>query len=373
MSGTDDLVTVFLCGDVMPGRGLDQVLPHPTDPELRESYVKDARSYVELAERVNGPVQRQPGYDWPWGSVLSTLDRVSPDVRVINLETSITAHGTFAEGKRVHYRMGPANVPFLTSARPDVCTLANNHVLDFGYQGLSDTLRTLSKAGLGWAGAGHDLAEASRPAVVPLPSGRRVIVVACASTSSGVPPEWAATSQRAGVYLLPDLSDATARGLVDRLRLVGTPGDIVIVSIHWGSNWGYQVPDAHVRFAHLLVDAGVNIVHGHSSHHPRPIERYRSGLILYGCGDFVDDYEGITGHDRYRDDLRLLYFPVIRADSGVVTDVRMEVVQTHRMRLQPASSQDITWTQDVLSRISLPFRTRVDLGPDAALSARPIG
>lgn len=368
---TDDLVTIFLCGDVMPGRGLDQVLPHPSDPELREPSVKDARIYVQLAESVNGPIPRQAGYDWPWGSALSTLDRVTPDVRVINLESSITANGTFAEDKRIHYRMNPANVAFIESARPDVCVLANNHVLDFGRAGLADTLSALSGAGLRWAGAGHDFTQASRPVPVPLPSRRRVVVVACATTSSGVPPEWAATPRQAGVYFLPDLSDATAQALMDRLRPVLAPGDIVIVSIHWGSNWGYQVPPAQVRFAHRLIDAGVHIVHGHSSHHPRPIERYRTGLVIYGCGDFIDDYEGIAGHERYRDDLRLLYFPTVRAETGAVTEVRMEVAQARRMRLRPASSQDIAWTHGVLARISLPFRTRIELDARGTLSARP--
>ena len=86
----DGLLTLFLCGDVMTGRGVDQVLPHPGDPELRERYAADARAYVRLAERAHGRIPRPAGFAWPWGDALRMLEDVAPDVRVINLETSIT-------------------------------------------------------------------------------------------------------------------------------------------------------------------------------------------------------------------------------------------------------------------------------------------
>jgi hypothetical protein len=152
----DGVVTVFACGDVMPGRGVDQILPHPGDPELREPYVRDARAYVDLAEDAHGPIPRPVSFGWPWGDALRVLDEIAPDVRVINLETSITASRGFAPGKAICYRMSPGNVPCVAAARPDVCALANNHVLDFGRRGLADTVRALSGAGLRAAGAGPD-------------------------------------------------------------------------------------------------------------------------------------------------------------------------------------------------------------------------
>ena len=133
----DGLLTLFLCGDVMTGRGVDQVLPHPGDPELRERYARDARAYVRLAERAHGRIPRPAGFAWPWGDALRVLEDVAPDVRVINLETSITRSRDFAPGKAVHYRMSPGNVPCLAAVRPDACALANNHVLDFGRRGLA--------------------------------------------------------------------------------------------------------------------------------------------------------------------------------------------------------------------------------------------
>src|SRR5918999_5509217 len=169
-----DLVTLFLCGDVMLGRGVDQILPHPGDPRLRESHLTDARAYVELAQD-RGPVPRSVDFSWPWGDSLQVLDEVAPDVRVMNLETSVTRSDEFAPGKGVHYRMNPANLPCLAAARPDVCVLANNHVLDFGRRGLAETLDALAGAGLRSAGAGRDIAAAGRPGIGPPRGGGRVV------------------------------------------------------------------------------------------------------------------------------------------------------------------------------------------------------
>jgi len=165
------VVTVFVCGDVMTGRGLDQVLPHPGHPELREAHARDARAYVALAERAHGPIPRPVSLSWPWGDALGMLEDIAPDVRVINLETSITTSSEFAPGKAVHYRMSPGNTGCVTAARPDACALANNHVLDFGPRGLADTVQALAGAGLRSAGAGLDSETARRPVPVPVPGG----------------------------------------------------------------------------------------------------------------------------------------------------------------------------------------------------------
>lgn len=367
--GTDrDVVTLSLCGDVMLGRGVDQILPHPGDPTLREALVKDARRYVELAEERNGPIPRPVGFSWPWGTALQTLDEAAPDARVVTLETSITRSDRFAADKAVNYRMHPDNVPCLAAARPDVCALANNHVLDFGHSGLEETLDALAGAGLQTAGAGHEADEARRPAVVPLGGGGRVLVFSLGTASSGIPAAWQAGAGQAGVAWLRAPSDEAAVDVVSRIRQRKQPGDLVVVSIHWGSNWGYQVPQQQVRFAHALIEGGVDLVHGHSSHHPRPLEVYRGRLILYGCGDFIDDYEGITGHEEYRDDLRVLYLAAMERASGVLSGLRMIPFQARRMRLEDASCTDVDWLRGVLTRISDPFGVAIDRGPDRALT-----
>src|SRR6266536_2346112 len=323
----------------MTGRGVDQVLPHPGDPELRERYAADARAYVGLAERAHGRIPRPAGFAWPWGDALRVLEDVAPDVRVINLETSITRSRGFAAGKAIHYRMSPGNVPCLAAVRPGACALANNHVLDFGRSGLEDTLDALSRGGLRAAGAGRDAGQARRPAAVPVPGGGRVVIFSCGTASSGIPPGWAAAPGRPGVDLLPDLSDATADDLTGRARAAKRPGDVVVVSIHWGSNWGYAVGPEQVRFAHRLL-GGVDLLHGHSSHHPRPVEVFGGKLVLYGCGDCINDYEGITGQERYRGDLRLLYFASLHPDTGTLAALRMAPMQARNLRLHHAPEAD---------------------------------
>jgi poly-gamma-glutamate synthesis protein (capsule biosynthesis protein) len=367
----DGVLTLFVCGDVMTGRGVDQILPHPGDPELREAYVKDARAYVDLAERAHGPIPRPVSFGWPWGDALRVLDDVAPDVRVINLETSITAGRGFAPGKAVHYRMSPGNIPCLAAARPDACVLANNHMLDFGRRGLADTLRALSGAGLRAAGAGPDSETAWRPAAVPVRGGGRVVIVSCGTACSGIPAGWAAAPGRPGVNRLADLSPATADGVIGQVQAARRPGDVVVVSIHWGSNWGYDVDADQVRFARRMIDGGADLVHGHSSHHPRPIEVFRGKLILYGCGDCIDDYEGITGHQAYRADLRLLYFASLEAGTGNLTALRMAPMRARKMRLHQAPAADRQWLRTVLDRISRDFGSRVDLRPDGMLALRP--
>ncbi|MGV9992868.1 CapA family protein [Streptomyces sp. NPDC003374] len=345
------VVTLFLCGDVMLGRGVDQILAHPGRPELRESWVRDARAYVELAEAANGPIPAPVPAAWPWGEALEALARAAPDARIVNLETSVTRCDDFAPDKEIHYRMHPANLPALTAARPDVCVLANNHVLDFGRRGLAETLGSLHGAGLRTAGAGPDAEAAYAPAVCPAAGGARVLVFALGTASSGVPPHWAATADRPGVAHLPQPTAQAAADVVRRARRLRRPGDVVVVSVHWGSNWGYHVPREHVRFARLLVDGGVDVVHGHSSHHPRPAEVYRGRLILYGCGDFIDDYEGITGYEEYRDDLRVAWFPSVETDTGRLVELRMVPLVARRMRLEEAGAGDVAWLRSTLERL----------------------
>jgi poly-gamma-glutamate synthesis protein (capsule biosynthesis protein) len=365
---TRDALTLFLSGDVMLGRGVDQILPHPGNPRLYESQVRDARIYVDLAVRANGSIPQPVDWLWPWGDALQLVEYADCDARIINLETSITTSDDYVPGKAVHYRMNPANAPALAAIRPDVCILANNHVLDFGRRGLLETLDVLAAAELPIAGAGRSLREAQSPAIITIPkTGRRILVFAFGSPSSGTPSDWAATDNTPGVHVIPALSDAAADELSRQVLRARQPGDLTVVSAHWGGNWGYRVAADQVRFAHRLVDAGVHMVHGHSSHHPRPIEVYRGKLILYGCGDLVDDYEGIGGHDQYRHDLRLLYLPRLNPISGELVEFRMAPLQARQMRLHRASRRDAVWLRAVLEKVSRRFGSRIDLGSDGML------
>ncbi len=351
----------------MLGRGVDQILAHPGEAELREPYLRDAREYVRLAEHANGPIPHPVDWQWPWGEALAVLDELAPNVRLINLETAITADGEFAERKPVCYRMHPDNLPALMAFRPDVCALANNHILDFGYNGLTDTVSALSRPGIQGAGAGADLLLARRPAAVTVHGEHRVLVCSVAMKSAGVPDSWAAYDDRPGVWLARDLSSPVADDVAAGVLAHKRDGDVAIVSVHWGSNWGYAIAPSEIAFAHRLIDAGVDIVHGHSSHHPRPIEIYRGRPILYGCGDVLDDYEGIGGHESFRADLRLLYLTSTDSTGGGLTSLQMIPLHIRRMQLERASRTDAEWLRATIEHTSRQFEIRVTARPDDLL------
>lgn len=364
---TDNSIRLFLCGDVMAGRGIDQILPHSVDPQIYESYVKDARDYVKLGERVSGSIDQPVSYDYIWGDAMEVWQKYDPDLKIINLETSVTDNGSPWPGKGIQYRMHPENMPVFTEAGIDFISLANNHVLDWSRPGLAETLNAVEKADIAYAGAGEDIEQAKEPAILETEKGR-VIIFAYGHNSSGVPDAWAATEERSGVNLLKNFDDSAVQEIADQVNEFKKSGDIVIFSVHWGSNWGYAIPEQQVEFAHELIDnAGVDIIHGHSSHHPRPLEVYKNKLIIYGAGDFINDYEGIGGEEVYRGDLTLMYFPDVDPDSGDLISMRMVPMQIRNFQLIKASSSDIKWLQNVLDNQSEQFNTNVVRDEDGTL------
>jgi len=172
-----------------------------------------------------------------------------------------------------------------------------------------------------------------------------------------------------GSIFLSSLSEATVGSIVDELAEIKRPRDVVVVSIHWGPNWGYQAPTDQRRFAHALIEeAGVSIVHGHSSHHAKAIEVYKDRLILYGCGDFLNDYEGIAGFEEFRGDLSLMYFADVDAADGRLRALDMTPLQIRRFQLSHPSREDVDWLRQTLDRESAPFETRVVRAPGGRLT-----
>lgn len=354
----------------MTGRAIDQVLPHPGNPRICEAYTTSAKTYIKLAEKANGPIPKPVDFSYIWGDALEELTRRAPDLRIINLETSITKSEDCTD-KGISYRMSPENVPCLNAAGIDCCVLANNHVLDWGREGLAETLETLEGAEIKSAGAGRDILEAAAPAILAVPGKGRVLVLSFGTVTSGVPRDWAAAEGRPGVNFLKDLSEGTVERIATQLRAVRRPQDIVIASIHWGKNWGYYIPQAQREFAQGLIEAaGVDVVYGHSSHHPKGIEVYKNRPILYGCGDFLDDYEGISGYEQFRDDLVLMYFLSLAPSTGVLVGCEMMPLQIRNFRLNRSSRDDARWLRDVLNRESESLGTSVELVDDNALVLR---
>ena len=357
-----------LTGDVMSGRGIDQILRHPGDPTIHERWLRSAEEYVALAERRSGPIPRRVGPEYVWGDALEVLRRTEPDAFVVNLETTVTDRGAPWPGKGIQYRMHPANVDVLSAAGVDVAVLANNHVLDWSVPGLEQTLDVLAAEGVWAVGAGRDVGAAWTPVPVAARGGARVLVLAAGSASSGIPLAWAAGEGRPGVASLPDLSDDT----VDRIAaIVGSaagPRDVVVMSLHWGPNWGYEILPEQRRFARALVDrAGVHVVHGHSSHHPLGIEVHHGRLILYGCGDLLTDYEGIHGHEHYRGELGALYLPTIDERTGTLDRLELAPTKVQRFRLSRPPEEDVRWLATTLDREGAALGTSVVKGEDDAL------
>jgi poly-gamma-glutamate capsule biosynthesis protein CapA/YwtB (metallophosphatase superfamily) len=362
-------VTLFLCGDVMTGRGIDQILEHPGNAAIHEPYMTSAMGYVDLAESRNGPIPRRAAPSYIWGDALAELERVHPHARLINLETAVTRSDDWCD-KGINYRMHPDNAGCLSVAGIDCCALANNHVLDWGTAGLTETLETLAAAGIRTAGAGANGAQAEAPAVLPIDARCRVLVYAAGTPSSGIPERWAATDTTAGVHLLAEYWSESLERLTRNIRAVKQPGDIVVASIHWGGNWGYDIPRGQAQLAHRLIDDGVDLVHGHSSHHPKGIEVYAGKLILYGCGDFINDYEGIRGHEPFQPDLGLMYFPTVESATGRLVRLELVPMRMLRFRSQRASDDEAGWLCSILEREGRRRGTKATLGRDRRIEVQ---
>jgi poly-gamma-glutamate synthesis protein (capsule biosynthesis protein) len=193
-----------------------------------------------------------------------------------------------------------------------------------------------------------------------------VIVFGAASHSAGTPESWAAKPDAAGVHLFSEAQEELADTIVksfDR-RL----GDIIVVSLHWGSNWGYEVTEVQRRFAHALIHAGASVVHGHSSHHPRGIEILDGRLIIYGCGDFLNDYEGIAGYEQFRSDLVLLYLADFETPHGELVALQIVPFRICRFQLTRVSRDEALWLHALLNRKYGKFGARLLLKDDGGLA-----
>lgn len=247
-----------------------------------------------LGRLVNRALRRAPP-GFPWGDTLPVLG--SADWRGCNLECVISDHRPSVLPEKVfHFRSDARNVAVLTAAKIDAVSLANNHTLDFGEEAMVDMLARLDQAGVAHSGAGRTRAEAMRLAISRV-GGLQIGMLACTDNEPG----WAATPASAGVFYVP-IAGSTDRAapLLESVQRARSRVDLLIVSLHWGPNWGSIPPPAHVRLAKHLVDVGADVVFGHSGHVVRAVEVYQGKPIIYCAGNFVDDYavDEIERNDR---------------------------------------------------------------------------
>ncbi len=309
---TPEEVTVGLAGDTMLGRLVNEAIG-------------------------------EKGYLYPWGDMLPILR--STHLNLVNLETTLT-HGTKKTPKTFNFKASPDRVKSLQEARIKVCNLANNHILDFGLEGMRETIGALDQADIAHVGAGLSSIEAREPLILEL-SGIRLGILGCTDNE----PLWEAGSSQPGTYFVSVYEPAD---LESRVRELDSKVDLLILSIHWGPNMRSEPPQSFVRFAHRLIEAGVDVFHGHGAHIPQGIEVYQRGIIFYDNGDFVDDYR-VT--PELRNDQS--FFALVRADIRGIRSVQLIPTLISNMQVNRASGADYRGIVDRLKRLSEAFDTEV--------------
>lgn len=240
---------------------------------------------VMLGRLVNQMLkQSDPAY--PWGNTLSILSLT--DLRICNLECVLSDFGQPwpYTPKVFFFRSDEKNIQTLQIAKMDILSIANNHVLDYDYEGLARMLTLLKNQKMIYTGAGENLSEASNPVIYEI-RGKKIGLIAFTDNE----PEWEAKENRPGVYYVPvELRNRRMQNLFENIENLKKKVDFLILSAHWGPNWGYKPPIEHVSAAHAMIDAGVDLIFGHSGHVFRGVEMYKNRFIIYSAGDFIDDY-----------------------------------------------------------------------------------
>lgn len=357
--------TLCLCGDIMTAHGIDPLLPPGEDRLPHARSMRSALEYVRAAE-ADAPLPRPVCFEYPWGDVLALLKREQPDLRLVNLEACITARGNPA-CHRLLARLSPQQLPMLVALGAHGALLANPHALGWGLEGLDDTLSLLRQAGIAAIGAGHDRVEAEQDAQWLLPGKARVRLFAFGHPSGGLSGQWAAGDTTPGVSWLERLDGAAVATLARRIRGSRRDGDIVLVALHWGGQGDAAVSAEQRQFARALIDeAGVDLVWGNASRHPRPIEVHRGRLILYGVGKFLKDPGGGSDDPALRPDLAALYLPRLCAD-GRLAELRLWPLRVHLFRLKRACASDCLWLARALGDACRCHGTGLEPLPDGSL------
>ena len=285
----------------------------------------------------------EKGYSYPWGDMLPILR--STDLNLVNLETTLT-HSFRRAPKTFNFRAVPDRVKSLLQARIGVCNLANNHILDFGLEGMKETMTTLQESGIAFVGVGSSIEKARELLTVEV-GGIKVGILGCTDNE----PTWEADPTRAGTHFVSVLEPEE---LESRVKKLDEEVDLLVLTIHWGPNMRVEPSLSFVSFAHRMVDAGVDVFHGHSAHVPQGIEVYGSGIILYDNGDFVDDY-------RVEPDLRndQSFFALVQVDAAGIRSVQLIPTLISNMQVNQAGGKDRREIVDRLRRLSKPFGTDV--------------
>lgn len=243
---------------------------------------------VMLGRLVNEVLKKEPP-DYPWGDTLDIFKKT--DVRICNLECVISDKGQpwTITPKAFHFRSDSKNISVLKKAQIDIVSLANNHVLDYEEEALLDMMEILDHENIEHTGAGINLVEASAVAISEVTTAKGTFKVGMIAFTDNEP-EWEVGDQPGVFYVPVNLEETSARYLLHEIEEAKKDVDFLIISAHWGPNWGYRPQPDHIPFAKALIDAGGDVIFGHSCHVFQGIEIYKGKPIFYSTGDFIDDY-----------------------------------------------------------------------------------
>jgi poly-gamma-glutamate synthesis protein (capsule biosynthesis protein) len=292
------------------------------------------------------------GWSHPWGNVTPLLWQA--DAFLVNLECAITARIVrWHDGhyKPFHFRADPGAINSLRFARVDCASIANNHILDFGPDGLLDTIHPLDAAGIAHAGAGRDEHAARAPAVVTTLNGVRIGVVAFAD----YPASWAATADSPGLNFMPvSVKPAALARITEAIAEARSLADLVIFSMHWGPNMRSHPTPEFRDFAHSVIGAGADLFWGHSAHVVQGIELYQGRPILYDTGDFVDDYAVDAA---LRNDLSALF--LLEVAPPHIERIQLVPVRIGHMQVNLATGEHRQWIANRLGKLCREMGTEV--------------
>ncbi len=246
--------------------------PLPKVGEAELLFVGD----VMLGRGVAYQAKRHGGYTYPFLEVVDLLG--SADLVFGNLEGPISSRGK-NQGSEYSFRFEPSAAKALKATGFDVVSLANNHILDYGVEALSDTMRYLKEAGIEAVGAGLNYNGANQPKILEVEG----IKLAFLAYTNLYPKSLVAGESEAGV------SDFDLEKVKESILGVRDLVDLVIVSWHWGEEYKTKASDLQGKIAKEMVDAGADLVVGHHPHVPQEVEQYKGAWIFYSLGNFVFD------------------------------------------------------------------------------------
>lgn len=290
------------------------------------------------------PVMAEQGYDYPFVKMIPYF--AGAQIIIGNVEGPLTNRGTPEQDKTFVFRSPPDKVSAaLKEAGFNVASLANNHTLDYGAEGLTQTIEALDKVNILHVGAGADLAAARQPAILQF-NGQRVAMLAYSMT---LPENFFAGPGKAGTAFG---HEAHVRADIQAAR---ERADIVLVSFHWGQEGKTTLRDYQTHLGHIAIDAGASAVIGHHPHILQGIEQYKDGIILYSLGNFTF---GSYSMKSSRSAVAQLRFRNARLQS-----VRLFPINVNNFEIQfqpqPLTGRSADAVIDELRRLSAALNTRV--------------